>query len=204
MKNKLIIKIILFSLIFNLTFQGFCEDIKNSDDIQKEEIPQGIQDFRRFEIITLGSMPFVTLDATLGYSVIKYSKELADGNKNATFPNPFKSSGDGGYSDDEIKGIILTSFGICLGIGISDLIVNIVKRNRSSSKKNKNNLNIMRIEDDPDAIKIEFEEKNNQIEENINDSINETENLLNDELSNESYDNSDNVIFIDEIGEELE
>lgn len=195
MKKKFIFKIILFSLIFNLSFQVFCEENNNSDDINKEEIPQGIQDFRRFEIITLGAMPFVTLDATLGYSVIKYAKELSDGNKNATFPNPFKSSGDGGYDDDEIKGIILTSFGICLGIGISDLIVNIVKRNKSASNKNKTNLNIIRIEDDPDAIKIEFDNEDTQL--NIES---DTESLKNEDVDFKNE--SDEVIFVEENNEE--
>ena len=131
-------------------------------------------------------MPFVTLDVTLGYSIIDYANQKAKGQQNVEFPNPFKSSANGGYNDDEIKGIILTSLGISLAIGITDLVVRIIKRNRVQVKKNKSKLNILNIEDDPDAIKIETNQNNSsesledevifledEAEENIKSSNNE-------------------------------
>ncbi len=177
MKTKTIAYILLFSLFMNLSFSTFGEESNGKTD-KTDEVPQGIQDFRRFEVISLGAMPFVTLDVTLGYSIIDYANQKAKGQQNVEFPNPFKSSANGGYNDDEIKGIILTSLGISLAIGITDLVVRIIKRNRVQVKKNKSKLNILNIEDDPDAIKIETNPSN----------------------SNESLD--DEVIFLEDEAEE--
>lgn len=176
--------IILISLFMNFSFSAFAADSGNKND-ESDEIPQSLQDFRRFEIITLGAMPFVTLDVTLGYSMEQYAEDLVKYNQNGrigqkpTFPNPFKTSSNGGYNDDEIKGIIITSLCISLGIGITDLIVRIIKRNRVQTKKNKSKLNIITIEDDPDAIKIEAPDNH---KENEDDSADEVI-LLDEELS---------------------
>lgn len=154
MKKRTIAYILLLSLLMNFSFNVFADDKSNTNNDNSDEIPQSLQDFRRFEVITLGAMPFVTLDVTLGYSMEQYVEELAKGNK-PSFPNPFKTSSNGGYTDDEIKGIIITSLCVSLGIGITDLIVRVIKRNRVQASKNKSKLNIITIEDDPDAIKIE-------------------------------------------------
>ena len=160
MKTRTIAYILLFSLFMNLSFSAFGEEANGKTD-KTDEVPQGIQDFRRFEVISLGAMPFVTLDVTLGYSIIDYANQKAKGKTDLEFPNPFKASANGGYNDEEIKGIILTSLGISLAIGITDLVVRIIKRNRVQVKKNKSKLNILNIEDDPDAIKIETDLFNN-------------------------------------------
>ena len=170
----------------NLTFCAFAENTDNKTD-NSEEIPQSLQDFRRFEIITLGAMPFVTLDVTLGYSMEQYAEDLVKYNRNGrigdrpSFPNPFKTSSNGGYNDDEIKGIIITSLCISLGIGITDLIVRIIKRNRVQTKKDKSKLNIITIENDPDAIKIEVPDN---LEENKDEALDEVI-FLDEELSGE-------------------
>ena len=173
MKKRTLAFIIMLSLLMNFSFSAFAEDAGNKTD-NSEEIPQSLQDFRRFEIVTLGAMPFVTLDVTLGYSMEQYAVDLVKYNKSGrvgdrpTFPNPFKNSSNGGYTDDEIKGIIITSLCISLGIGITDLIVRIVKRNKIQAKKNKSKLNVITIDNDPDAIKIEAP-SNNDENENQND-----------------------------------
>lgn len=175
MKRRLAF-IILLSLFMNLSFCAFAENVDNKTD-NSEEIPQSLQDFRRLEIITLGAMPFVTLDVTLGYSMEQYTEDLVKFNKNGrvgekpTFPNPFKTSSNGGYNDDEIKGIIITSLCISLGIGITDLIVRIIKRNRVQTKKNKSKLNIITVENDPDAIKIEAPGNNEENEDVATDEV---------------------------------
>lgn len=185
MKRRLAF-IILLSLFMNLTLCAFAENADNKTD-NSEEIPQSLQDFRRFEIITLGAMPFVTLDVTLGYSMEQYAEDLVKYNRNGrigdrpSFPNPFKTSSNGGYNDDEIKGIIITSLCISLGIGITDLIVRIIKRNRVQTKKDKSKLNIITIENDPDAIKIEVPDNH---EENKDEALDEVI-FLDEELSGE-------------------
>ena len=95
--KKTVAFIILLSLFMNFSFSAFAEDAGNKND-NSDEIPQSLQDFRRLEIITLGAMPFVTLDVTLGYSMEQYAEGLVDYNKNGRvgekpkFPNPFKTS----------------------------------------------------------------------------------------------------------------
>ena len=170
MKNRTIAYIILLSLLMNFSFNVFADNNSNATNENSDEIPQSLQDFRRFEVITLGSMPFVTLDVTLGYSIEQYMEELAKGNK-PSFPNPFKTSSNGGYTDDEIKGIIITSLCISLGIGLTDLIVRVIKRNKVQSSKNKSKLNIITIEDDPDAIKIEVPSDQNNNENGLEDEV---------------------------------
>lgn len=191
MNKRFTAKIILFSLLMNFCLPVFSEDNKKQEE---NEIPQSLEDLHRFEIITLGAMPFVTLDVTLGYSMIDYTKErFIDGNPNAVFPNPFKSSSNGGYNDDEIKGIILTSLGICVGIGISDLIVNIVKRNRVNKKRiRQSKIDITPIEEDPSAVKIELNNENDYQAENDEDEV-----IFLDDIDN--HDDVSNTKTLDNI-----
>lgn len=127
MKKKIILKILFFSFMMNLINPLFSEDT-TVKPYGKDEFPQFMSDIRRFEIITLGALPFVMLDTALVFSSIKYVQNDFD---SRYFPSPFAASS---YEWEEQKKIILTSMGICVGIGITDLIVQIVKRN--NKKKN--------------------------------------------------------------------
>lgn len=149
MKKNFIVKIILASLLLNLCLPAFSEDTtpKPYDD---DEFPQTLKDIRRFEIITLGALPFVTLDTTLAYSTYRYAKnDFNDAYK----PDIFSSSS---FSQDEQRGIILTSAGICLGIGITDLVVQIIKRNTKKRRKqiNYDDIAVLPISQDEDAYEI--------------------------------------------------
>lgn len=131
MKRKsIILKILLFSLILNSTIPVFSEDTTPLE-YDSSSMPQGLKDLRRFEIITLGSLPFVTLDAGIVYSGIRWANNGFD---SAYSPNPFATST---YSTDEQIGILLTSIGISISIGLTDYIINLVKR---SNKKNREKL----------------------------------------------------------------
>lgn len=79
--------------------------------------PQWAKDVRRTEIITLGSLPFVTLWTTLGYSMAVLGE----------FHNPFDKSSDGFDEDDQMN-IIKISAATCLGLGAFDLGFNLIKR----------------------------------------------------------------------------
>ncbi len=109
-----------------------------------EEFPQALKDIRRFEIITLGSMPFVTLDAALVYNGYKYFSGKTD-----TF-NPLATAD---YKPEEMKKIIITSLCVSAGIGLSDYIIRLIKR-KSAQKKSKEENKGIKIEEDPDAIRI--------------------------------------------------
>lgn len=115
-------------LIFSL-FTGFFQPIFSEDTTplpyEKSEFPQFLKDLRRFEIISLGAMPFVTLDTTLAFSGYKY---VQSGYDPAYSPNPFAASS---FNTDEQKTIILTSLAISIGIGLTDYIIQLIKRSKA-------------------------------------------------------------------------
>ena len=155
MKKNFIAKILIVSILFNLCFPIFSEDT-SPKPYEEDEFPQTLKDIRRFEIITLGALPFVTLDTTIVYSNLRYAQNDFD---SAYKPDIFSSSS---FTQDEQKGIILTSLGICVGIGLSDLIVQLIKR---SSKKRKQEINyddiaVIPIAEDEDASVIPLPENN--------------------------------------------
>ena len=154
MKKHFIVKIILASLMLNLCLPAFAED-NTPKPYEDDEFPQTLKDIRRFEIITLGSLPFVTLDTTLAYSTYRYAKnDFNDAYK----PDIFSSSS---FSQDEQRGIILTSATICLGIGITDLVVQIIRRNTKKRKRqiNYDDIAVVPISQDEDAFELPLPEK---------------------------------------------
>ena len=169
MKKNFIAKILIVSILFNLCFPIFSEDT-TPKPYEEDEFPQTLTDIRRFEIITLGALPFVTLDTTIVYSNFRYAQNDFD---SAYKPDIFSSSS---FTQDEQKGIILTSLGICVGIGLSDLIVQLIKR---SSKKRKQEINyddiaVIPIAEDEDASVIPLPENNENNSEAI-DTVQEIE-----------------------------
>ena len=146
--NKLFFILFLVFSIFTSTV--YCES-STAEPYTEEEFPETLHKLRRFEIITLGSMPFVSLDVSLGFSTYK----LASG-KSSSFINPFSSSSsETAYTEDEIKGIIITSLAISLGVGVSDFIVNQIKENKAKKQIKAESQNVtVSIADDPEAVKI--------------------------------------------------
>ena len=100
-------------------------------------------------------MPFITLNTSLCYSFGNYAFHNFDSDY---FVNPFAQGSDtSSYTSGEQAGILLTSLGICLGIGITDFIVHSVKRSNQKKKmrtQKKGNINIESVADDPEATKI--------------------------------------------------
>ena len=125
---------VFFALLTLAGASLFADDLTISDaePYNQKTMPQWVKDMRRGEIITLGSWPFTTLMASLSYSFAMFASHDWD---SSYFRNPFSSSGDG-YSFDEIKGILITSAAISVGIGVTDLIVQIIKREQAKKKRN--------------------------------------------------------------------
>lgn len=163
-KKPLIAKILIFSFIINIALPVFSEETTDTTPkpYDKKELPQGVKDLRRFEIITLGALPFVTLDTTLAYSTIRYAQHNFD---NAYAPDIFSKSN---FSQEEQKNIILTSVGICIGIGLTDYIVQLIRRNSKKRKARQityDDIAIVPISEDPDATEIAVPDKNQSTEE---------------------------------------
>lgn len=147
-------KFIFFTVLISLLSSSFPVFSETPEPYQKDEFPGILHDIRRAEIITLGSMPFITFSATLGYSFGKYASHNFD---SSYFVNPFSSTDENSFSTDEQIGILLTSLGISAGIGLTDFIVHTIKRNnrqRKLKKQKNTEIQITPIREDPDAIKI--------------------------------------------------
>jgi len=165
MKKKLIAKILIFSILFNTALPLFSEESTDTTPkpYEEDEFPQALKDLRRFEIITLGALPFVTLDTSLAYSTYRYARNDFDDDYK---PDIFSSSS---FSQEEQKGIILTSVGICVGIGLSDLIVQLIKRSAKKRKKpevNYDDIAVVPIAEDNDASEIPLPSEENSEAEN--------------------------------------
>lgn len=148
-------KIIFFTILISLLNSSFPVFSETAEPYEKDEFPGILHDIRRAEIITLGSMPFITFSATLGYSFGKYASHNFD---SSYFVNPFSSTDENSFSTDEQIGILLTSLGISAGIGLTDFIVHAVKRSnrqRKLKKQKNTDIQINPIMEDPDATKIE-------------------------------------------------
>ena len=145
-RNSFISKFLIVSIFLNIAMPSFAEDT-TPKPYDKEELPQTIKDIRRFEIITLGALPFVTIDTTLAYSTWRYMQHDFDANYK---PDPFSASS---FSQEEQRNLILTSVGICIGIGLTDLIVQIIKRNyrKRKAQVNYDDISIVPISEDEEA-----------------------------------------------------
>lgn len=117
--RKSLLFIFVFLVLFD-SFPVFSESLSSSGsagtwgDLNP---PQWAKDIRRTEIITLGSLPFVTLWTTLGYSMAVLGE----------FHNPLDKSSDGFDGNDQMN-IIKISAAACLGLGAFDLGVNLIRR----------------------------------------------------------------------------
>lgn len=160
---------LLLILFFSQIFSSLYCDSNTPKPYEDDEFPEALKDLRRFEIITLGSMPFVMLDVNLVYSGIR----VANGTSSSY--NPFNTSS---YTEDEQIKLILTSLGISTCIGLTDFVVQKIKQSfankKSKTPSENNSILVVPIEEDPDAIKIET---------NTN--------------SNENYQNDDEVEFLE-------
>ena len=122
-----------------------------------DEFAQPFKDLRRFEIITLGAMPFITLDSAIVYNGYKYATGKAE---------KFNPLATADYSQKEMEKIIITSLCISASIGLSDYIINLIKRNRVKKRLKLEDSGIS-IEENPDAVKIPLpnDEQNQELQE---------------------------------------
>lgn len=175
MHKKLLAIILIFSIFSSFVFAA---DSKTPEPYNKEEMPQTLQDLRRFEIITLGAMPFVMLDTTLGYSIYHtVKKDLNDEEKKIEFkPTPFVGSLK--FADDDTKKkaqeqIFFISLGVSLGIGVTDLAYRHIKRgfvNWREERRSSHDISIevledSTIEDFENAVELDAPEVTEEVSE---------------------------------------
>ena len=127
-------KIFIINLIFILlvTLPAFADDTSTTaEPYAQNEFPQWAYDLRRTEIISFGSLPFVTLGVTLGMGTYKYATGAI-----SSFPNPFNKSSST-YTTDEQVQIIELSSAISVGLGITDLVINLIQRSNKERRLKK-------------------------------------------------------------------
>lgn len=126
---------LLVLLVSCVSLFPLCADdftVEGAEPYDTKATPQWLKDLRRGEIITLGSWPFTVLLTSLGYSLIQVGAHNFDF---SYMRNPFSTVG-GDYSESETLGIIFTSLGISVGVGMADFLVNLVKRKKAEKKNN--------------------------------------------------------------------
>lgn len=159
--KKLFFILFSFSFIFSFSFA----DSTTPEAYNEEEIPETLRDLRRFEIVTLGALPFVMLDTTLAYS--SYSWVMNDFNSEKT-PTAFASSSR--FDSDEQKALVLTSLGISIGVGLTDYIFRLVKRLSENKKQEIFNTRditivpVIPVDEDPEATQIPLSRKKSETE----------------------------------------
>lgn len=144
----------------------------------KDEFPGWLQDMRRAEIVSLGSLPFVTLGVTLGYSLYRYFSH--DMNPDY-FPNPFaKSSSAARLTTDEQLGILFTSLGVAAVVGITDFTISSIqrhKRNKAQEESNRGAVEIIPLGDET-VPQDDFSIQEDASQENIfQDTLSQENNL---------------------------
>ncbi len=92
----------------------------------QDEFPSWAQDLRRTEIITLGSLPFTTFAAKLGYTIWRYVDQGFD---SAYVPNPLSKTSEGSRLDtDEQKTVLKIAFTSSVIFGLTDLTIRLLDR----------------------------------------------------------------------------
>ncbi len=165
-------KIFLFvcTLFFATNNFIFASDSTTPEPYAEDEFPQWAKDLRRTEIITFGSMPFVTIGVTMGYGgYLYFSKQTS------SFPNPF-SKGDSSFTEEQQINILCLSSLISVGLGVTDLIVNIIQRNNKQRKldliqqqKGKASVNPISTEDVNELLRRNTQAYEDSLEEDVND-----------------------------------
>ena len=136
--TKKIAFLIFFVSLFSV-FPVYAEDTKVSktpDPYGAEEFKQWQKDLRRFEIITFGALPFVSLLSFWAYDI---GRSIAHKGDPAYNPWPLKDAKIAvKLTEKEQLGIFLTAVGISLGVAIIDITYRSIKRANAKKLEGKN------------------------------------------------------------------
>ncbi len=136
--TKKIAFLIFFVSLFSV-FPIYAEDTtvsRTPDPYGAEEFKQWQKDLRRFEIITFGALPFVSLLSFWAYDI---GRSIAHKGDPAYNPWPIKDAKVAvKLTEKEQLGIFLTAVGISLGVAIIDLTYRSIKRANAKKLEEKN------------------------------------------------------------------
>ena len=136
--TKKIAFLIFFVSLFSV-FPVYAEDSNVSrtpDPYGAEEFKQWQKDLRRFEIITFGALPFVSLLSFWAYDI---GRSIAHKGDPAYNPWPIKDAKIAvKLTEKEQRNIFFTAVGISLGVAIIDLTYRSIKRANAKKLEEKN------------------------------------------------------------------
>ncbi len=159
MIGKRIKQILFFTLLLSFSVSIFAEDADTTPKpYEEDEFPQSLKDLRRFEIITLGSIPFVSLSTSLAFTGYK-SFQMQNNLSKESLEYNFCTTKNGIFTQQDQINILITSACIAVGIGLTDLIVQLIKRSnvkKETIKQKDPNIHVIPINEDPEAIKLEI------------------------------------------------
>ncbi|WP_253674872.1 hypothetical protein [Treponema sp. OMZ 855] len=103
----------------------------------KEEFPLWQRELRRFEILSFGALPFVTLLSFWGYDMIRAIQHPKDP---AYYPWPFKQADKAvALTEKEQLGVFLTAVGISVTIALIDITYRAIKRSAAKKRLEREN-----------------------------------------------------------------
>ena len=136
--TKKIAFLIFFVSLFSV-FPVYAEDTtvsRTPDPYGAEEFKQWQKDLRRFEIISFGALPFVSLLSFWAYDI---GRSIAHKGDPAYNPWPIKDAKIAvSLTEKEQLGIFLTAVGISLGVAVIDLTYRSIKRANAKKLEEKN------------------------------------------------------------------
>lgn len=103
----------------------------------KLEFPLWQRELRRFEILSFGALPFITLLSFWGYDMIRAMKHPKDP---AYYPWPLKQSGKAvPLTQKEQLGVFLTAAGLSITIALVDITYRAIKRAHEKKRLEREN-----------------------------------------------------------------
>ena len=136
--TKKIAFLIFFVSLFSV-FPVYAEDTtvsRTPDPYGAEEFKQWQKDLRRFEIITFGALPFVSLLSFWAYDI---GRSIAHKGDPAYNPWPIKDAKIAvKLTEKEQRNIFFTAVGISLGVAVIDLTYRSIKRANAKKLEEKN------------------------------------------------------------------
>ena len=120
------------SLLLLITFSTCLFASTTPEPYTDDEFPDWADYLRRYEVITLGTLPFATLSVTTIYGLYRYIDHDFDKNY---IPNPFAfTSSAANLNKEEQKLVLLSAIGVSVVAGTVDLIIHIVKKEKAKKK----------------------------------------------------------------------
>jgi hypothetical protein len=122
-------KMFFLYLVFSLNFFSYAQtntQTKIAEPYGPAEFPPWISDMRRAEIISFGSLPFVTFATSIYYDLFRY---IEKGGDERYLPWPLKKSDKAiPLTQSEQKNIFFLSVGISVGIALVDFSIHAISR----------------------------------------------------------------------------